>query len=387
MNNSPFTPEQTRPEPASLARRSDPASFRAGRFRAARRFGLVVVASVTALALTAPADSVSAASKTTKRKVVAKKKTTTTKRRKAPAPAKGAKRVNGLYTPNGRPPVAPLNFDPNPPSKDKTLPSAKNETEAYTKIQADGKVFTLLIVGTDARPGEKPDRTRGDAIHIFSYNPTLKQGSIIGFPRDSYVTMTTGDKRKLTEVMSVAGPAEFLATMNKLTGLKVERYILTGFDGFRKMVDGVGGVNVQIKPKMNDVASGAQFQEGWFQFNGNAALAFSRARKTIPNGDFGRSANQQKLMLASFSRLRESTDNIQSLLNWTLVIRKNTMTNMKPGDLLYYAQVARFIDPATIKTKVINGVPDNIGGSEVIVLDEAEITSTVTDLQDGVLGN
>ncbi len=356
------------------------------RSRTARRVVIGVTASVMALALTAPSTSVSAATKTT-RKVVSKKKTTTTKRRKAPAPAKGSKRVNGMYAPNGRPPVAALNFDPMPPSKDKSLPSAKNETEAYSKVQPDGKVFTLLIVGTDARPGEKPDKTRGDAIHIFTYNPTLKKGALVGFPRDSYVTMTSGEKRKLTEVMSVAGPDEFLATINKLMGTKIDRYLLTGFDGFKKMVDGVGGVNVQVNPQINDKASGAQFQQGWFQFNGNAALAYSRARKTLPKGDFDRSANQQKVILASFARLRESTDNIQALVNWTKIIRTNTVTNMKVGDLMYYAQIARAIDPTTLKTQVVQGVPENVGGSEVIKLDEAMVASVSADLVDGVLGN
>lgn len=359
------------------------------------RRGVVVaglLGTLVALSLVAPTTSVTAATKkttkTTKKSTKKKSRTTTTKRRKAPAPAKGSKRKpDKMWTPNGRPPAAALNFDPNPPSKDKALPSAKNDAEAYAKVQPDGKVLYLLIIGTDARPGERPEKTRADAIHIFSYNPALKQGALIGFPRDTFVTMSSGEQRKLTEVMSVAGPVEFMAAVNKLTGLKIDRYMLTGFDGFKKMVDGVGGVNVQVKPKMTDIASGATFEEGWFQFNGAAALAFSRARKTLPNGDFSRSENQNKLILFSFSRLRESTDNVNALLNWIKVIRANTVTNLKPGDFMYYAQVARSIDPATMKTKVMLGTPDNVGGSEVIKLDEAMLKSTMTDLQDGVLGN
>jgi polyisoprenyl-teichoic acid--peptidoglycan teichoic acid transferase len=357
--------------------------------RFTRNVAIAVLGTLAALSLTAPSGSVSAAAKTTKKSKSKKSaKTTTTKRRKPPAPAKGSSRSTaGLWAPNGRPPAAALNFDPNPPSSDKSTPSAKNETEAYTKIQPDGKVLYLLIVGTDARPGEKPEKSRGDAIHIFSYNPSLKQGALIGFPRDSYVTTPSGDQRKITEVLSTAGPDAFMETVNKLTGLKIDRYIMTGFDGFKKMVDGVGGVNVQVKPQMNDKASGATFQEGWFQFNGNAALAFSRARKTLPQGDIDRSANQNKLMLFGFSRLRESTDNIRALLNWVLVIKKYTFTNLKPGDFMYYAQVARSIDPATMKTRVIGGTNESIGGSDVIKLDDALLKSTMQDLQDGVLGN
>ncbi len=371
----------------SYARRSV-ASPISGRPRGIRRFMTIgLLGSVITVALIAPDGSVSQAASKTKSKSKSKSKVTTTKRRKPPAPAKGSKRAAGQWSPNGRPPAAPLNFDPNPPSGDKSVPSAKNDAEAFTKIQPDGKVLYLMIVGTDARPGETVEKTRGDAIHIFAYNPTLKQGSLIGFPRDSYVTTPSGDKRKLTEVMSTAGPQAFMETLNSLTGLKMTRYMLTGFDGMKKMVDGIGGINVQVKPAMNDTYSGATFKEGWFQFNGNAALAFSRARKTLPGGDFDRSANQNKLMLFGLSRLRESTDNIRALLNYVLVIRKYTVTNLKPGDLMYYAQVARSIDPATIKTRVITGTPETINGSEVIQLDENLLKTTSADLQDGVLGN
>lgn len=345
----------------------------------------LALASVVALPTVNPSSAV-AATKTTK-KAVKKVKTTTTKRRKPPAPAKGARRIGGLWQPNGRPPVAALNFDPNPPSKDLANPSAPNEDAAFKLVEPAAPIFSILIVGTDARPGERPDRTRGDSIHVFTYNPALKKGALVGLARDSYVQAPSGEMRKINEVMSTAGPEAFLATVNSITGLKTTRYILTGFDGFKKIVDGVGGLNVNVDPQLNDVTSGAQFAKGWFQFNGAAALAFARARKTLPRGDFDRSANQAKLMLNGFDRLRESTDNVRALLNWVLVVRKNAISNVKATEWMYLAQIARSIPSTAVTSKVVSGKPETVNGSDVIKLDDADIAALAADIADGVLGN
>jgi polyisoprenyl-teichoic acid--peptidoglycan teichoic acid transferase len=356
--------------------------------RTPRRLGAALLVGVCLLGPMAilPESGV-AASRTTAKSSKSSKKATTTKRRKAPAPAKGAKRQGEQWTPNGRPPAIALNFDPNPPSGDRNYPSAKNETEAFSKVQADNKPLFVLLIGSDARPGERVDRSRGDAVHIVSWNQSLKKGSIIGFPRDTWVTTPGGDQRKLSEVLSVSGPDAFLESVNSLTGLRINRYVVTGFDGFKKMVDGVGGINLRVSPALNDKASGAQFKEGWFQMNGAAALAYSRARKTLPNGDFDRSANQTKVLVGSLHRLRESTDNIRALLNWVYVGRRNTVTNIKPGDWMYYAQVSRFIDPAALQTRVIPASPGRIGDQDVVLVDEEPFEAMMADLQDGVLGN
>lgn len=345
----------------------------------------VALSSVIAMSVAGTSTVAVAATKKTTTKKAAK---TTTKKVKPPAPAKGSKRVNGLWQPNaGRVPAPALTFDPNPKSSDANNPSAPSDAAAYTLVQPDNGVFSILVVGTDARPNEKPDRTRGDSIHLFTYNPTLKQGALVGWPRDSYVTAPNGETRKINEIMSTQGPDAFLATINSMTGLNTKRYVLTGFDGFQKIVDGVGGVVIKIDPAINDKDSGAQFASGWFQFNGAAALAYSRARHALPNGDFDRSANQAKLIIAGFARLRESTDNIRALLNWVLVMKKNAISNAKPTEWMYLAQVARSIAPETIKSVVLTGTPEDINGASVIRLDEPTMKATFTDLVDGVLGN
>lgn len=302
--------------------------------------------------------------------------------------AGGASRRNasGQWSPNGRPTGGPIAFSATPASADKSMPSAASETDAFKAMQFDGKPFFFLIVGSDARPGEKVDRSRSDAVHLFAYNPIRKRGALIGFPRDTWVTPPGQAARKLSGVLSTAGPDALVQTVKNLTGLPISGYIITGFDGFTKMVDGIGGVNIRVSPAMNDKYSGAQFQEGWFQMNGEAALAYSRARKTLPKGDLSRSANQEKFLLATLGKLRETTGDVKSLTTWVSIARKHTVTNIKPGDWLYFAQAARGIDPASLTTAVVPAAPKNISGQSAVVLTQPAFGTLMKDLVDGFVG-
>jgi polyisoprenyl-teichoic acid--peptidoglycan teichoic acid transferase len=303
-----------------------------------------------------------------------------------PGPKASKRNAAGQWSPNGRPFNSAIAFDPTPPSSDKSLPSAPSESAAFSAVQPDGKPLFLLIVGSDARSGEKVDRSRSDAVHLFAYNPTKKKGVLVGFPRDTWVTPPGASARKLSGVLSTSGPDTLVKTVANVTGLPVNRYAITGFDGFTKMINGIGGVNVKVAPSMNDKASGAQFQEGWFNMNGDAALAYSRARKTLPKGDLSRSANQEKFLIATLAKLRESTGNVSALTTWVNLGRKNMVSNIKAGDWLYYAQVARGIDPNSINTMVVPATPKTISGQSAVVLNQPAFATLMKDLADGTLG-
>ncbi len=351
---------------------------------------LGVAAVISAALLVAPtaglAHAATATKKTTAKKAATKKGSTKTPKftAKKTIPAKASKKVKNLFQPNGRAPLAAPPFVALPVSKDPALPSAPDETAAFAKVQPGGGIFTMLIIGSDARPNEAPEKTRGDSLHLFMYNPALKKGTLVGIPRDSYVQSDSGP-RKITEVLSTSGPDAVVAAVNGVSGLKTKRYVLTGFAGFAAIVDQVGGVNVLVKPAVNDVYSGATFAEGWFAFNGKAALAYSRARKSLPNGDFDRSLNQSKVLVYSLARLREQTSELTTLTRWVNILRKNTISNSAAGDWLYLAQVARGIDPGSISSIVLPGSSVNIGGSDVVKLNDAKVKAIFADLADGVL--
>jgi polyisoprenyl-teichoic acid--peptidoglycan teichoic acid transferase len=240
---------------------------------------------------------------------------------------------------------------------------------ATTAIVPNNKLFKLLIIGSDARPNENFQRTRGDSLHVFVWNPAFNKGTIVGIPRDSYVTLKpSGKKGKINGALSTGGPQAMLDTVNALTGLGISNYVVTGFSGLQNMVNDIGGVNVLVSPGMKDVYSGAMFQNGWFAMNGKAALAYTRNRKTLPNGDFDRSANQGKFLLNTLAKMREEVSDVPGLVRWVNSFRKNAASNLKPTDLLVLSQMARSIDPSDIRNVVLGGKSGRVGGEDVVNL-------------------
>lgn len=333
----------------------------------------------------ANATTKTTATKTTA-KVAPKSGTTTTKVAVATT-GKATRTKAGLYLPNGRPPAAAAGWRWGPVSPNSETPAAPTFEGALAKVNPGGKLLTALIIGSDARPGEKYTRTRGDSIHLFVWNPKLGKGTIIGFPRDSYVNVAGKGMSKITAALVYGGPILMMSTVNALTAIPTDRYVVTGFEGFTKLVNEVGGVNVLVSPRMNEPLSGATFEEGWFSMNGDAALAFNRNRHDTKGGDFGRSANQAKFLLNSLATMRERTTDPVGLLTWVNAIHKNADTNLKPADMLAMAQVIRQIDPANISAVVIKGTPVMVKGSSVVKLDTAANTALFDDVRaDGIIG-
>ncbi len=181
-----------------------------------------------------------------------------------------------------------------------------------------GKGTNYLIVGSDSREGmsaeDKKKLHTGSAegrrtdsmilLHVGENGNTM-----VSLPRDSWVTIpaftgsSSGNRipasqNKLNASYSSEGPQLLTRTIEYNTGLKIDHYAEIGFDGFAKIVDGVGGVDINIPQDMNDKFSGADFKKGEQTLNGQQALAFVRQRHGLAGGDLDRTKNQQRFLAA-----------------------------------------------------------------------------------------
>ena len=170
------------------------------------------------------------------------------------------------------------------------------------------------------------------------------QGTLLGFPRDSWVQIPGHGNGKLTNAMALGGPTLMAETIRRLTGLPVQYYVITGFQGFTDIVNELGGVDVNVQRRMNDGYSGARFQPGWHHFDGGAALAYSRDRHDVAEGDFTRSGNQGNLVLAALGKMRHEVRNDDGLRRWIGVLLRHAALDSGPGPLLQLAALARRLD-------------------------------------------
>lgn len=244
----------------------------------------------------------------------------------------------------------------------------------------EGLVF-ILVLGSDARPNENLLKTRADSIHLVAVNSTSGQGTIVGFPRDAYVQFPNGRRGKINDALARGGPKFVADTVRKLSGLPVDYVVTTGFHGMQKMVDDLGGLDVHVEARMNDRMSGARFQAGWHHFVGGEALAYSRNRNDVPNGDFSRSENQGRLMLAALEKLRAEVGDDGGLLHWVSVLRKWCVIDVPLDHLPRLAALARRIEPQKMANVVLPGRIGYAGGASVVYL-TADAPALFADLRD-----
>jgi LCP family protein required for cell wall assembly len=242
-----------------------------------------------------------------------------------------------------------------------------------SSVAVPANLVWVLAIGSDARPGQDIRKTNGDSIHLIGVDPQTGAGTILGFPRDSWVQIPGKGTGKINSALSRGGPKLMAETVRQLTGLPVDYYVLTGFEGFQKIVDELGGVNVQVDKRMNDKWSGARFDPGWHNMNGGQALAYSRDRHDVPNGDFTRSLHQGNVMMSSLAKLRAEVGDDAGLQRWIGVLLRHADLDSPPGQLLPLAALARKLDPAKITNVVVPGRVGTAGSASVVYLtDEAK---------------
>jgi len=268
--------------------------------------------------------------------------------------------------PEGRPVPAALNPNPllgaggGPPGSALAFRGAVN-------VPKDLQFF--LIIGSDARPGEPFDHTRGDSIHIAAIDPRIRKGTILGIPRDSYVPIPGHGTQKINSALAYGGPQLLAQTIRDLTGFPISYYAVTGFDGMVKMTNALGGVDVDVPYDMNDTAySGANFKKGWHHMDGNQVLAFSRDRHSLSNGDFGRSYNQGTVILDALAKLRSQTSNESGIRKWLKILFAYARLNLNFEDAVRLGVFARQLAPGNLINVVTPGTAENVNGQSVVVL-------------------
>lgn len=231
--------------------------------------------------------------------------------------------------------------------------------------------YFILVIGSDARPGESPEATRGDSLHIVCVNPAKGAISILGIPRDSVVPIPGVGTRKINEAL-LGGPDLVVRTVEDLTGVAIDGYVLTGFAGFQDLVNAVGGIGVDVPYRMNDPYSNANFQPGMKHMLGRDALAFSRDRHDVPGGDFGRSMNQGRMLIAALRQLKlDIAKNPGALLTWLAAGAKVLHTDLGLADMAELLLSMPSLDPGRVDNRVVSGTGATIGGLSVVQLGSA----------------
>jgi LCP family protein required for cell wall assembly len=161
----------------------------------------------------------------------------------------------------------------------------------------------ILFIGSDSRTTVADGRS--DVIVLMHVAADRKTVTLVHFPRDLYVSVPGHGKDKINAAFAYAGAPLLVQTLQNLVGVPIDHVAIVGFEGFKRMTDAVGGVNVYVE-EAGSSSPQYTFHKGYQLMNGDTALAFVRERHALSEGDISRGKRQQAfikaLLLKSLSK-------------------------------------------------------------------------------------
>ncbi|MEH7012121.1 LytR family transcriptional regulator [Neobacillus niacini] len=154
--------------------------------------------------------------------------------------------------------------------------------------------FSVLMLGVDEREG---DKGRSDTMIVLTVNPNNNSVKMLSIPRDTRTEIVgKGKEDKINHAYAFGGVPMAVDTVEKFLDIPIDYYVKINMEGFKDIVDTVGGINVE-----NDFAFKMEefnFPTGRIHLNGEEALIYIRMRYDDPNGDFGRQERQRQVIQA-----------------------------------------------------------------------------------------
>lgn len=231
----------------------------------------------------------------------------------------------------------------------------------------DGDRYTILVMGSDQGPWRSGTvlQGRSDALHLVSVVPSTGSASILSFPRDSYVAVPGMGSTRINAALT-RGPETAVETVQNLTGVEIDDWIVTGMEAFVSGVDDQGGVQIDVPQNLrvdnNAVAAGSQ------RLDGTGALVFGRDRKNRSDGDFGRNRAQAEVLAALHAELVASDPSPAELLDAVARLRRHTVSSIPATRMATLARIAMTIDPGNVVRRQAPGSNASRGGAAVVVL-------------------
>lgn len=227
-----------------------------------------------------------------------------------------------------------------------------------------GQPVFFLVLGIDGRAGLLGDRA--DAIHLIGLNPAAGAGTILNFPRDSFVEIPGRGQSRINDAFFYGGADLQVQTIERLTGVHPSFVLTTTFPGLEGMVNDLGGVDVDVPFAMKEKNSGADFPQGRVHMNGSQALAFSRNRH-IPDGDLRRSEHQALLILSALAKVRAENPGPAGTLRYLSVLARHVrFDNVALPELYRLGRLGLTVDPAKMRNVTMPARLGKVGARDVV---------------------
>lgn len=235
--------------------------------------------------------------------------------------------------------------------------------------------FSILLLGVDHRPG---DKGRSDTMIVLTVNPNTNTTKMVSIPRDTRTEIVgKGKVDKINHAYAFGGIQMSVDTVENFLNIPIDYYLEVNMEGFKDIVDAVGGVDVNNDLDFTD--GGIHFAKGNIHLNGDEALVFSRMRKLDTRGDFGRQLRQRQVLEAVVKKGASisSLTNYQSMLQ---AVQKNIVTNISLSDMISIQKDYRVAAKNITETQV-KGESKKVDGIWYVIVSKEEQDTISKDLR------
>lgn len=209
--------------------------------------------------------------------------------------------------------------------------------EISNEKEPENKTINFLLLGVDERSG---DVGRSDTIMMLSANLATKRIGLVSVPRDSRVDMIKYGSTKVNHAYAYGGITLAKQTIEKLLNIKADHYFVINFSAFKKIIDLLGGVDLDVEKDMyyRDDYDGENgliidLQKGQQHLDAEKAIEYVRYRDE--EGDIGRVKRQQKFLNAVLAKFT-SPSTILKIPSIIKEVRNSIQTDMSFADMVEY---------------------------------------------------
>ncbi len=309
--------------------------------------------------------------------------------------------------PTTTPPPTPTSSAATPadqPNAQATAAPTAPAEEALLGTWQDPRRVSVLLLGIDQRKGEEGTFPT-DTIILFSLDPVGKTAAILSIPRDLWVEYPgLGRSGRINGANIIGdeinypgggGPAYAVKTVENLLGIRIQYYVLINFEVFYALVDAIGPIEVCPSQVIHDdqYPDGSygymtvHFDPGCQELDAERLLQYARVRHGDDQGDIGRAARQQEVIL----KIREkvlSVGGISALLPQMTTLweslQDNIRTNLSFEEMVRLARTAEEVPEGEIRRAQISFGEVFLGtspeGDDVLIPIASDIRLLIEDL-------
>ena len=262
------------------------------------------------------------------------------------------------------------------------LDPAARPTPAPTEPGAEATPLNILVLGSDSRisAGDPSSWEAGgqrtDALMVVHLPADRKSAVVMSIPRDSWVPVPGHGEAKINAAFSFGGPTLAIQTVEDLTGIRIDNFVVADFTSFVELTDTLGGVQITVPEDVYEHDK-LLFSAGQQTLSGEQALAYTRQRYGLPGGDFDRVKRQQNWIRAMVAKTKNDglISNPVRLTNLLTVVSRSVSVDDSLG-INEMRAIAESLDglatnDITFLTAPNAGTGTSADGQSIVLLDRA----------------